>query len=108
MPLLWDVVATLGIGFERHDKPPGTVMGSGPRIILPQPMLLRRSVKQSLRALVASGNHQHACANDFVQAMDHPARVARIMDTKSQASRDPLPPTGDKPANIGLESQVTQ
>jgi len=39
MPLLWDVMATLGIGFERHGNPPGIVMGKGPLIILLQPML---------------------------------------------------------------------
>ena len=27
VPLLWDVVATLGVGFERHDNPPQTVTG---------------------------------------------------------------------------------
>lgn len=30
MPLLRDVTAALGIGFERHDNPPQTVMGNTP------------------------------------------------------------------------------
>jgi len=36
--LLWNVVATLGIGFERHDNPPQTVTGK-PHAILSQATL---------------------------------------------------------------------
>ena len=46
MPLLWDVVATLGVGFERHDNPPQKVTENSPRIILSQPRP-QRSVQQS-------------------------------------------------------------
>jgi hypothetical protein len=50
--LLWDVVATLGVGFERHDNPPQNVIGVCPRIILRQ----QRSLQQSdLRPIAEIG-----------------------------------------------------
>lgn len=46
VPLLWDVVATLGVGFERHDNPPQNVTGVCPQIILSQPRH-QRSLQQN-------------------------------------------------------------
>ncbi len=41
--------------------------------------------------LVARRDHQHARADDLVQAMDHPARITRVTDAARQARRDGKP-----------------
>ena len=41
--------------------------------------------------LVACRDHQHARADDLVQAMDHPAGIARITDAARQARGDSKP-----------------
>jgi len=50
IPLLWDVVATLGVDFERHDNSLQYVTGVCPHITLPQPRQ-QRSLQQSFEAL---------------------------------------------------------
>ena len=42
--------------------------------------------------LVTGGDHQHARANDLVQAMDYPVRRTRVADAGRQACRNPEPP----------------
>ena len=41
--------------------------------------------------LVARRNHQHARADDLVQAMDHPAGITRVSDAARQARGDGKP-----------------
>jgi len=84
--------------------------------------------------LVAGRDHQHARADNVVQAVDHPARIARVTEAGCEAGGDgkpllhlaqrqqapsddmqppsnratiALPPTGDRPGSIGVDSTLT-
>ncbi len=66
--LLWDVVTTLGIGFERQGPTPDTE-GNTPSIILSQPMP-RRSMQQSCAPWLHPQNRGASCPTYHKRIMD--------------------------------------